>query len=96
MNGPIEKNVLGGIMDVYNKRAGERIANPFVSIPLGIAKKTLNPLTVALGSLNSAFGTVLCFDGKVAAMCAGLKRSGRVETFYLAIDSDYKYFTPAD
>ena len=93
-NGPIEKKVLGRMMDVYNKRAGERIANPFVSIPLGVAKKTLNPLTVALSSLNSAFGTVLSFDGKVVAMCTGLKRGGRIVTFYLAIDSDYKYFTP--
>ncbi len=93
-NEPIDRNVLGRMMDVYNKRAGERIENPFVSGPLGIAKKKLNPLTVALGSLNFAFGTVLYFDGKVVAMCAGLKRSGRIETFYLAIDSDYKYFTP--
>ena len=93
-DGPVDKELLDKMMNLYNKRAAERIKNPLLSVPLGIAKKKINPMTLALGSLKHAFGSILYLDDKMAAICAGFHRRERIVLFYLGIDSDFGFYSP--
>lgn len=92
---PLEPAVMEEIMAIYTKRFFGRRYGFLKSVLISFSKRRINPVTIALGRMETAFCSVLEIGGRSAAICTGFGRTGgKMVIPYLSMDESFSSYSP--